>query len=140
MLDQQERQPALVAQPRDHLHQRLRLGRVESAGRLVEQQEPRLAGERPRELEPLLEAQRKTPRFSVRDLGEPEPGEQAPRQLARLGLLAPNRGETEGAAHDARAQMGVAADQDIVESRELAKHFGVLERAADAAAGDLVRR
>ena len=55
MLDEQHRQLVVVTQPQDEVPELLHLLVVEAAGRLVEQQQPRLRGERAGDLDPLLD-------------------------------------------------------------------------------------
>ncbi len=52
VLDHEDRESELVAQAGDHLGHLVRLLRVHPGGRLVEQQQPRLGGERAGDLEP----------------------------------------------------------------------------------------
>jgi len=52
VLDHQDRYPPLVAQPPDQLGDLARLGGIHPGGRLVEQQQPGPAGERPGDLQP----------------------------------------------------------------------------------------
>src|SRR5437764_1053895 len=89
VLDDDERQPQLVAQPCDELHERPRLGGIEAARRLVEQEAARLGGQRPRELEPFLPAKRQRPPLDVGRLAQVEPPEEGLRSLQRPAPLPP---------------------------------------------------
>src|SRR2546429_6888466 len=70
---------------------------------------------------------------------EPQARQERARGRARRALLPKDRGEPERAAERARAEVGVAADQHVVEHGELAKDLGVLEGARDPAPRDRVR-
>ena len=136
-----DREPELVAQADDEVHQRARLGGVEAAGRLVEQQQPRLPGQRPRHLQPLLAAERQAARLHVRDVAEARraPAARGPRSRAAASSRR-TAGSPSAAPSSAAAQPRVLAHQHVVEGGERLEDLGVLEGAADAAAGDLVRR
>ena len=72
MLDQQDRQAALVAQAADQRPERRHLLVVQPAGGLVEQQERRPAGERARELDALQRRKGQPGRRMRRQRVDPE--------------------------------------------------------------------
>src|SRR5215475_12132324 len=76
VLDEQNGEPIVVAEASDQLHQLLRLRGIESACRLVEQEQPRLQCERARQLEPFLESQGKSSRVVSRGIAEPYASEE----------------------------------------------------------------
>ena len=80
VLDHEDRQPELVAQPADHLGHLVRLVRVHPGGGLVEQQQPRLGRERPGDLEAAAVGVREHVRRLIPAI---------PRQAARRRTTAP---------------------------------------------------
>ena len=113
---------------------------VEAAGRLVEQQYLGLRGKRPRQLHALLGAERQAGNDGVRNVMKIEIAENFMDAFVDLGLGAANLPQLQAVADDVAAGTGVGADPDIVEHREIGKQRDVLEGAADADFGDLVRR
>ena len=91
MLDQQDGDAALVADAADQLAEPVDLVVIEAAGRLVEQQQLRLGGERARELDALLRAERQVGDRAVsRTSAEVEMSRRARRRArAQSGLAAP---------------------------------------------------
>src|SRR5260370_39063008 len=67
VLDHDQRQPQLVAQADDEVHERARLGGVQPPGGLVEQHAARLGGEPPPRLQALLAAEGHPPPPPWRD-------------------------------------------------------------------------
>ncbi len=100
---------------------------VETACRLVEQQELRPRRERACELDSLQRPERQSRRRRVRELREPERVE----GLEHLGANA-----ALAAGRDAR----VRADEDVVEDAHVRAELQVLEGARDAEPDDAVRR
>jgi hypothetical protein len=139
VLDEQDRQAIVVAEAPDQAHQRLGLGRVQPARRLVQQQQARLERERPSQLHPLLETQGQAGRVAVGRVDQPHAGQQRPRPLARAGLLAAHRGPPERGRHHSAPQSRVRADQHVVERGEAAEDLRVLEGARHAEPRDPVR-
>src|SRR5262245_40878358 len=127
VLDEEDREVVLLADPSDQAGELPDLLVVQAAGRLVEEQQPRLGDERPRELDPLLRPERQARDRESRDVAEPEFLERRRRLGANLLLAA-----------DARAR--VRTDEHVLEHRHAAEQLDVLERARDAVANDLVRR
>ena len=95
---------------------------VQPAGRLVEEEQPRLGDERPSKLHALLDPVRQRRRRKQRPLAEPDDVE----HLQRLGLphLPP---------------ASVRADEHVLEHGHRPEELDVLERARYALAHDLVR-
>ena len=72
VLDQHDRQPALGADPPDERAERADLLVIEPARGLIEEQELRTAGQRPRELDALERGERQAGGGMVRDRAEIE--------------------------------------------------------------------
>ena len=68
MLDQEHRDMALVADAADQGAEFADLAMRQPAGRLVEQQQFRVGGQRPRQLDPLAGAERQAGRRARRDV------------------------------------------------------------------------
>ena len=124
MLDQEDGDPAPVDGP-DELDDALRLGVGEARHHLVEQQQPRLGAERPRQLEPLALGQRQPAGRPIGLGAQPElveHGAGAPLGLGDVGVAA-ERGDHH-VAHDGEAR----------------KRSHDLKRPGEAERVDLVRR
>ena len=127
VLDEQHCEVEPLAQLEEKVAECRHLLVAQAAGRLVEQQQPRLGDECPRELD-ALERRVRQPGRDVRGK-TPEPND-----VERLvGALAAVR-----LAEPARARVG--ADEDVLEHGHPREERDVLERPCDAAADDLVRR
>jgi hypothetical protein len=113
---------------------------VEAAGGLVEQQDFRIGGQCPCELDTLLGAERQAGNGGVRDVFEVKIGEDLVDLGVDRGLGAADPAEFQRVADDIAGGAGVGADAHIVEHREIGKQRYVLEGAADADLGDPVRR
>ena len=87
MLDEQHRELEVVADLLDELTQLRDLLVVQPAGRLVEQEEPRLRDERARELDPLLDPVRQRRRREERPVAQPDDVEH--RERVRVPRLRP---------------------------------------------------
>ena len=72
VLDEQDGEPELVADPPDGLAELVDLAVGQARGRLVEQQEPGLGGQRPRQLQALERAERQARGGAEGVLGETE--------------------------------------------------------------------
>ena len=79
-----------VAQPADRLAEIVDLGVGEARRRLVEQEQPRVGGHRPGELDPLERAVGQTGRRAQGVLGEAEVGEDVDRVLRQASFLGPH--------------------------------------------------
>ena len=140
VLDQQDGHAALVPDGPDQPGQRPDLLVVEPRRRLVEQEEPGLAGQRPGELDALERAEGEAGGRMVRHALEPEERDQLARPAPDPLLLAPHGREPEGARHEVPAGPAVHADHDVLQDREAREQGEVLERAADPERRDPVRR
>ncbi len=123
VLDEQNRQVALVAEAQHEVAELLDLLVVEPAGGLVEEQQGRLGDQRAGDLDTLLRAVRQGRGGEPRAIGEADDVERFE------GLLLP---------HPAAA--GVPADEDVLEHGHRAEEVDVLEGARDPAAHDSVGR
>ena len=116
-----------------------RLLRVHARGGLVEQQQLRLGGQRPRNLEPPLAAIRKTGRWLIGELFQIEDLEQLHRALARVRLFFV---VLAGSEHGVRQQLlrsQMVRRHDVLQNRHVCKQPDVLKGPRGAEPGDLVR-
>src|SRR5205814_4517648 len=104
VLDHDQRQPQLVAQADDEVHERARLGGVEPTGGLVEQHAARLGGEGARQLQALLPAEGQAARLQGGDVAEAEALQQRQRALARRPLFPRDARRPDGGAEDAAGE------------------------------------
>ena len=109
----------------DHRHHVADLGRVEAGEHLVEQQKPRLDGERARKLQSLAPRDRKARGRTV---------EHRPRPTACATSLG------SGKRIGARGREQMRADRDVLPHRQAGKRLHDLEGARDAAPRQQVRR
>jgi hypothetical protein len=137
VLDPQDREPAVVAQPQQEPREVLLLLTGQARGRLVEQHELRLRAQRPRDPDELLhpKRQRRDRRVPVAldleevdDLLDPLAG-----GLLGAPVAEPEAGGPRGAGEPARHP-----DQQVLDHGQLFEELAVLERAADPAARDVV--
>src|SRR5439155_22772465 len=140
MRDRQDRDWALLAQPRHELHEGDGLLRVHARGRLVEEQELRFRRERASDLEPPLVAVGEALGELLVDAPQPRETQQLERLVTRLAFLPADARRAEDRAEDAAPETGVHADEDVLERRHLWEEADVLERAPDARLRDRVRR
>src|SRR5262249_21457557 len=131
VLDQQDRHAALVSDGPDDPDERLDLRVVQPRRRLVEQDEPGLAGERPGELDALQGAEWKTGSRMVRHALEPEERDQLAGSGLDPPLLVPHGAETERARDEVPSGPAVDPDHDVLQDREAREERQVLERPAD---------
>src|SRR6266540_1124283 len=129
VLDEEDREPVRAPQPLQELDEALLLDGVEPGGGLVEEQELRVARQRPGDLDQPLVAIGEVLHDEVRAVREPHEPER--RQGALAQRRVPGR---EGIA------VALRHDHHVLERREGGEQSDVLERAAEAAAGALVRR
>jgi hypothetical protein len=113
--------------------------RVEPGAGLVQQEQPRPAGQRPAHLDQALLAVGQERGEPVRAAFEPEPREDLPGALSEPLLLFPHPPRAERAARPAGPAAPVAAHEDVLEHRHVAEEPDELEGARDAARGDRVR-
>ena len=127
----------------DALQQLAQLGgllRVEAGGRLVQQQQARLRGQRACQLHPSLQAVGQAAGGLVRALGQTHALQQRQRLLTRLRLLPARRGQGQQRGPEAVAHAAVSAHQHVVQHRQLSEQAQVLEGAAHAQLAHRVRR
>src|SRR5215208_1486295 len=120
VLDEQDGERVLLAEALDQQPEVADLLVVEAAGGLVEQQQPRLRGERARDLDALERAEREPDRRVVRNLAQPEVAE----RLLGVGV---------------RRAAGVAADEHVLADGHVREQREVLERPRDPTVHDAVR-
>ncbi len=118
MLDQQDREPELVADVEDQPHQLVALLRIESGGGLVEEQESRLPGERARDLEPALLAVRETRGRLVCVGREPQHREHLERLALERRLVELERRCAQHGGGEPGDTVRVGRDADVVEAGE----------------------
>ena len=118
VLDEQDRQLPLVAQPADEADELVDLLVVEAAGGLVEKEQSRPAGEGARELDPLQRPIRQAGGRALGVLDDPDVGERLERVTALLAL-------------PLQARRGMRADEDILEHGHPREELEVLEGARD---------
>ena len=140
MFDQQHGHLALVADAADQVAQHVDLLVVEAAGGLVQQQYLRFGGERARQFDALLGAERQAGNRGMGDVFEVEIAEDFVNAVVDRGLAAANPGQFQRVADDVAIGAGMGADPDVVEHRKIGEQSDVLEGAADADFGDPVRR
>ena len=128
------------ADRRDKLAQPVELGQRQARRRLVEQQQARPADQRAGDLGQALLAVRQLARRLHRAIGEADEIEVAQGIVQRGRLLAPRPRQAERRRRGTLALGREGAEQRVVEHAELRQHSRRLEGAADAVAGDAVRR
>src|SRR6185437_15203831 len=140
MLDQQDAELELLADRDQQRGQLVHLAVVEAARRLVEQQQLRLANQRPRQLDPLLRAEGQRRHRHVGHILEVQQVQQAMKLLVRPTLLGPHDRQAQGVADEARMRKVVAADQHVVAHAQGAEQGEVLKGATDPEVDELVAR
>ena len=121
-----------------HGGQRLLLLEAQAGSRLVEQQQRRVGGQRTRDLDHALRAERQVAGRLKHAIGQADAFELALRlgkQLALFGAVAP-----EHRAQRALTRTQVAADSNVLEHRHLRDQLHVLKGAREPAPRDLARR
>ena len=140
MLDQENRQAALVAQAADQVHHVFGFLRIHPGGWLVEQQQQRLGRQRPRDLQPPLQAIGRFCACNIADaFAQPDVFEQFHRPFERVVFLVPRAAQAEHRRDRMRVQARVHPDQHIFERGHAAEQADILVGAGDAALHDLVR-
>ena len=130
MLDQKDRDAA-GANPHQELAQRGFLGCVHSGGRLVQRKQPRIGGERPRDLEAALIPVRERARQVVRVAVDADLVEQLPGAAADRGLLGAGAPRAQHRVERIGVRAYVASDHHVLERRHVRKQANVLEGARD---------
>src|SRR5262249_4585542 len=140
MLDQQYGDVALVADSSDQAAKTLDLVVIETAGRLIQQQQLRPGRKRAVKLDPFLQAERQLIDRLRGNLTQVEIVDELARVMGEGRVAANRAGEAKGIGQKVAAALAVAADPYIVEDRHAAEQGEVLECAADAGIDDPVRR
>ena len=96
MLDQEDGHLAFVANAADQVAEDVDFFVVEAAGGLVEQQDLRIGGQRARQFDAFLGAERQTGNRDVGDILEVEIAEDFVDALVELGLAAADPGQSSG--------------------------------------------
>ena len=138
MLDQQDRR-AVAADVVEQALERRGLGRVHAGRRLVEREQLRLGRERARDLEPALVAVGEMLGERVGALRDADVLEQLVARFSIAFSSARVFASREDRAEHVGVRAHVAADHHVLERRQVREQADVLERARDAARGDLVR-
>ncbi len=138
MLDQHYGR-AHCGEPLDKRVDLLRLGRIESGCRLVEQQHARLTGQRTRDLETLERAVRHRRRVDPRVSFETEKAQQLQRPFTAFVLGTRKLGRVQECRQQTAALAQMAPGHDVLERGHVEKDLQVLERASDAGSGEFVR-
>jgi hypothetical protein len=136
VLDEQNGQLPLVPDPVHEIGERGRLARVHSGGRFVQQQDPRLEGERPGHFQPPLVTVGEIAGVLARDLADADEVQQRQGFLMGRPLFAPLSRGTHDRAEDSRFQVRMHRDLDILLGRHQPEEADVLEGPGDAQRGD----
>src|SRR5512132_1387695 len=129
-----------VAEPRDQPAQLVRFPHVQPGRGFVGQEEFRLAGERPPDLDDALLAVGEADRFRPGMPGDAEHLQDLVALLPDPPLLSPRVRQVQHPGEEPRPAVDVAADHDVLENRHLREEPDMLERPHHAAGGDLARR
>ena len=138
VLDEEDGQAEVLARLADERGQLVRFLRVHAGGRLVEQEQLRLRGERAGDLEAALLAVGQGSRHFVLEFCEADDLEQLERAGALGALLL--RVQTERGGEDVGRAADVHRGEHVFKDRHGLEQADVLERAGDAALGDGVGR
>ena len=137
VLDEQNGDAQLIAQPANELGRLRGLARVHARGRLVEQEQLGFTGQRAGNLQPALIAVGQVARQCIALAAQAHEVQQIPGIALRLLLLPPGAGRADDGAHPRGLQVGFAADHDVLDGRHIAEEADILEGARDAALGNL---
>ena len=140
VLHQQHGQPQPVAQRQDQVAQASQLLMVEAAGRLVQQQQLRAAGQGARQLHALLRAEGQVGHAALCHARQLQQGHQRLRLGAGFFLAPAHAGQAQGVAHKAGVLVAVRAQAHVVGHRHAGKQGQVLEGTAHAQRGHAVAR
>ena len=138
VLDEEDGDPQLVAKVPDEVGQLGRLRGVHPRCRLVEQEQARLVGERPTNLEPALVAIWQLAREHVALAAQADITEQAAGLVLCALLVLLDRLRAEHCADPRRMEMVVLADQDVLHRGHVREQPDVLVCPGHAQVGDLV--
>src|SRR5207302_2903197 len=141
MLHDQQRQVVALLNVLDQSDQVGHLLVVEASCRLVEEEQPGVAGEAAGELDGLEGSERQAGDGSVGEVGDADVLENRQRALACHPFRASHARQAERGRQEvptAAADLGVAPDEHVVEHRHPPEELEILKRAGDAAADDVV--
>jgi hypothetical protein len=138
VLDEQDGQAQLGHQAHQELHEAGRLALGHPGGGLVEQQERRLRGQGPSDLEPALVAVGQVAGGLVGAGAQADAVEQLRGPGPQRGLLVAEAWPPAQDVPEPQLDAGVHADQDILDGRHVGEEADVLEGPAHAQRGDLI--
>ena len=139
MVFYQQDSDALFCDAMNQFDQFLRFLRVQSGCRLIEQQQPRMRRQRPRQFKSALQAVGQAASFLMGSSGQAGKLQQSHRLGARLSFLAPRRRQTEQVDPEVDIKMRMQTDQHVVEHTHVREKLEVLECAPNAKLADLAR-
>jgi hypothetical protein len=139
MLDQEHGDAKLVADRTDENAELRHLIVIEPAGGFVEQQEPRLRGQRAGELDALARRKGQARRRVGCGGFQSDESQHRARGAVAMALLAAGGWQRHGVAQGSVAAARMGADLDVVEHRHGGEQSRALEGAADALGGDVRR-
>ena len=139
MLHEQHGDPH-VADPRDQPAHFVRFPHIQPGRRFVEQEELRLAGERPADLDDALLAVGEADRLRPGVGDDAEQLHDLEALLPDPPLLPPRERQVQHPGEEPRPAVDVAADHDVLEDRHLREEPDVLERPHHPADSDLAGR
>jgi hypothetical protein len=114
--------------------------RIQAGGRLVEQQQPRLGGERARQLDHFAHAIGQTGDQAVAVVRQVEEIDHLLHRFALRQLRAAHARREQQLLPQRAATVAVATDEQVLQHGGVLEQLDVLERARDAELGDAVRR
>src|SRR5215831_7197326 len=139
VLDQRDGGAELVVHVEDEAGHVLLLLHVHPRHGLVEEEEVRLGGQRPRQLHSLLEPVGQPPRRRLADGLDLQEVDHAFHRRAMLDLLPPRGTPVEGVEEEVPAHLEQPPRHDVVEHAHALEEGHVLEGARDAEAGHVER-
>src|SRR5512143_3289190 len=128
---------AHVADPRDQPSHIVRFPHVQPGRGFIEQEELRLAGERPADLDDALLAVGEADRLRSGMGADPEQFHDLVALLTDPPLLLPRERQVQHPGKESRPAVDVAADHDVLEDRHLREEPDMLERPHHASGRDL---
>ena len=120
--------------------QRSSASAAQAGGGFVQQQQARPDGQRAREFEPPLLAEREVAGGGLRLRRQANQGEEFIGAATRFAFGAAEARQAQRAGEHAVAEVAMQADEDIVARGHFHEQLGVLEGTRDAARGDAMRR
>ena len=138
MLDEQDREAELGPQLPDERHHGDGLVRVHAGGRLVEQEQRRIAAEGAGDLQAALVAVGQVAGHDLAASGEAHQRQQLGRAFSRPNLFFAGLSGAQERVDGIRAELEVHPDHDVLERGHVGEEADVLERPADPGVGHLV--